>query len=369
MTSDGGVRGRVAPGYEPVLDVFTELVSSGRETGAAVTVLRHGEPVVALHAGWRDAARRLPWTEQTLVNVYSVGKPLIALAVLVLVDRGLVGLDDPIARHWPQFAANGKNDATVRHALTHTAGLPAFPVPRSADAYRDWDLLCADLAGAAPQWPPGTVAGEHALTYGHLLGELVRRVDGRSPGRFVAEEIAGPWGLDLGFGLDAAARDRCAELEYDRPDWPARMLGTAGSVHERALRNPAGALDLATVNGAAWRCAEVPAVNLHTTAAGVARMYAGLLAGGTLDGHRLLGPALATAAVSAQHTGPDLVLERRVCWGLGVQVDDDGTWGMGGLGGNAGWADPATGHAIAYVTRRLGDSDRVTAVDAALPAA
>ena len=195
----------------------------------------------------------------------------------------------------------------------------------------------------------------------------MRRVDGRSPGRFVAEEIAGPWRLDLGFGLDAAARDRCAELEYDRSDWPARMLGTAGSLHERALCNPAGALELATVNGAAWRSAEVPAVNLHTTATGVARMYAGLLAGGTLDGRRLLDPALAAAATSAQHTGPDLVLERPVGWGFGVQVDEDGTWGMGGLGGNAGWADPATGHAIGYVTRRLGDSERAAAVDAALP--
>jgi CubicO group peptidase (beta-lactamase class C family) len=183
----------------------------------------------------------------------------------------------------------------------------------------------------------------------------------------VADEIARPWGLDLGFGLPAADRARCAELEYDAPDWPARMLGTPGSWHARAVSNPQGARDLAVVNGDLWRSAEVPAVNLHTTATAVARMYAGLLAGGALDGHRLLSPALVAELTGAQHAGEDLFLERHVVWGLGVQIEDDGTWGMGGLGGNAGWADPATGHAIAYVTRRLGDFDRVEAVDAALP--
>jgi CubicO group peptidase (beta-lactamase class C family) len=360
------IDGRVSAGYEHVRDLFADLVETGSETGAALTVLRHGAPVVELHGGWRDAARQQPWTADTLVNVYSVGKPLAALAVLMLVDRGQVGLDDPVARHWPEFATNGKERVTVRQALTHTAGLPAFGVPRESDAYGDWDLLCADLAGAAPEWPPGTAVAEHALTYGHLVGELVRRVDGRRPGRFVADEIAGPWGLDLGFGLSAADRLRCAELEYDAPDWPARMLGTPGSLHARAVSNPRGARDLAVVNGELWRSAEVPAVNLHATATGVARMYAGLLAGGTLDGHRLLDPALVTALVSPAYEGDDLFLECRTVWGLGVQIEPDGTWGMGGLGGNAGWADPATGHAIAYVTRRLGDFDRVSAVDAAL---
>lgn len=366
MSVDGEVGGSVAPGYEPVRSVFEGLFTSGRETGAALTVLRHGQPVVELRGGWSDAARTRRWAADTRVNVYSAGKPLIALAVLVLVGRGRVALDDPIARHWPEFATRGKQDTTVRHALTHTAGLPAFPVSRDAAAYGDWDLLCGDLAGAAPEWPPGSTAAEHALTYGHLLGELVRRVDGRAPGRFVAEEISGPWRLDLGFGLAGPEIERCAELEYDAPDWPARMLGAPESLHARAVGNPAGARDLAVVNGAAWRSAEVPAVNLHATATGLARMYAGLLAGGVLDGTRLLGPDLVAEAVAAQYTGPDLFLEHDTVWGLGVQLEDDGTWGMGGLGGNAGWGDPSKGHAIAYVTRHLGDFDRVDAIEAAL---
>jgi CubicO group peptidase (beta-lactamase class C family) len=239
-------------------------------------------------------------------------------------------------------------------------------VPRPTSAFSDWEVLCGDLAAASPLWEPGTVAAEHAMTYGHLLGELVRRVDGRMPGQFVAEEIAGPWGLDFGFGLGPADIARCAELEYDRPDWPERSVGTPGSVRARAVQNPHGTRDLAVVNSDAWRSAEVPAVNLHTTATAVARMYAGLLAGGVLDGHRLLSPSLVESMASAQFTGEDLFIEHPVVWGLGVQLEPDGTWGMGGLGGNAGWADPATGHAIAYVTRRLGDFEQVDAIEAAL---
>jgi CubicO group peptidase (beta-lactamase class C family) len=189
-----------------------------------------------------------------------VGKPVIALAVLLLAERGLLSLDDRMPRLWPQFTTN----ASVREILAHTAGLPVFPVVRDAQAWSDWDLLCADLAGATPEWTPGTAAAEHALTYGHLLGELVRRVDGRPPAQFVAEEIAGPYGLDLGYGMPV---ERCAELEFDTPDWPARMLGAPGSLHARAVSNPAGARDLAVVNSDRWRAATVPAVNLHATAA------------------------------------------------------------------------------------------------------
>jgi CubicO group peptidase (beta-lactamase class C family) len=346
----------VATGYEPVRDAF----AAQPRGGSALVIRRDGEVVVDLHEGWADAARSRPWTGRTLVNVYSVGKPVIALAVLLLVDRGLVALDDPIARHWPHFTA----PVSARHVLTHTSGLPFFPVPRDASAWRDWELLCADLAAAEPEWPPGSVAAEHALTYGHLLGELIRRVDGRSPERFVAEEIAVPWELDFGFG--STEPDRCAELEFDRPDRPGLVLGEPGSVHARALENPAGALDPAVLNSDRWRRAVVPAVNLHATADSLARLYSGLLAGGVRDGRRLIAPDLVVELVAPHFTGPDLFIGRPTTWGLGVQLEPDGTWGMGGLGGNAAWADPATGHAIAYVTRRIGDFDRVSAIDAAL---
>jgi CubicO group peptidase (beta-lactamase class C family) len=356
MSADRNIDGFVAEGYEPVREAF----AAQPRGGSALAVRRRGDLVVDLREGWADTPRTRPWTAGTLVNVYSVGKPVIALAVLLLVDRGLVGLDDPIARHWPQF----KTDASVRQVLTHTAGLPFFPVPREASAWRDWDLLCADLAAASPEWPPGTVAAEHALTYGHLLGELVRRVDGRPPDRFVAEEIAGPWRLDLGFG--SAEPARCADLEFDRPDRAELLLGEPGSVHARAVANPPGSRDLGVLNSDLWRRAVIPAVNLHATADSLARFYAGLLAGGVLDGHRLLDTALVAELASAHFSGPDLFIGHDTSWGLGVQLEPDGTWGMGGLGGNAAWADPATGHAIAYVTRRIGDFDRVTAIESAL---
>src|SRR5919107_4551073 len=235
MSSDLAIDGFVAPGFEAVREAF----SVDPRGGSALAVIQRGDVVVDLREGWRDAGRTTAWDADTLVNVYSVGKPVIAVAVLMLVERGRIALDDPTTRHWPSFGT----DTTVRQVITHTSGLPAFPVPRPAAAWADWDLLCADLAAAQPEWPPGTVPAEHALTYGHLLGELVRRVDGRPPARFVAEEIAGPFGADLGFGLGPADRARCAEMEYDAPDWPARMLGEPGSVRARAVLNPPGARD------------------------------------------------------------------------------------------------------------------------------
>lgn len=352
--------GRAARPYAAVVAAFADLLDSGAETGAALAVVRHGELVVDLHGGWRDPAHRSPWTADTLVNVYSAGKPVAALAVLLLAQRGRLDLDEPLARHWPEFAAAGKQAVTVRQVLTHTAGLPTFPVPRAATAYGDWALLAGDLAAAAPLWEPGTVAGEHALSYGHLVGELVRRVDGRSIGRFVAEEIAAPWRLDLGFGLGPADQARCAELEYASADWPRANRGAPDSLYARALANPPGARDLAVVNSAAWRAAEVPAVNLHASATALVRLYAGLLAGGILDGVRLFEPATVAEAVRPAYRGPDLVLAAPVQWTAGgMQVEDDGSWGMGGIGGSVGYAEPAHGFAFAYATRRLDDFARV----------
>ncbi|MFU8872291.1 serine hydrolase domain-containing protein [Micromonospora sp. SL4-19] len=334
--------------FNPVRDCFHDLFASGRETGAGLTVWYDGAPVVDVTGG-------TGWGPDTLVNVYSVGKPVAALCLLMLVDRGRVDLDRRVSEYWPEF----RTPATVRQILSHTAGLPAFPVPRPATAVADWALLCADLAAAEPEWAPGSVAGEHAWTYGHLVGELVRRVDGRPVGRFLADEIAGPWHLDLGFGLNPADQRRCADLSYGDPGWPMRVLGEPGSLGARAVGNPAGGLDLGVLNSPLWRGAEVPAVNLHATASSLARLYAGLLAGGALDGVRLFSPELVTEATRVQYDGADLVLDRRACWTLGMQWEPDGSWGMGGIGGSSAWADPGRGYTFAYVTSRLADHDRV----------
>jgi CubicO group peptidase (beta-lactamase class C family) len=337
------MNGVIASGFEAVGEAF----ATDPRGGSALTILRDGEPVVELVEGWRDAARTDPWRPDTLVNVYSTGKPVIAMAVVLLAERSLIELDAPMSRYWPSF----QTPVSVRQVLCHTAGLYSFPVQRPTSAFSDWDLLCADLAAATPEYEPGTIAAEHALTYGHLLGELVRRVDGRTPAQFVADEI--PYGF--GFALSNEDVTRCADLEFDAPDWPARNAGAPGSAKNRAISNPPGARDLAFVNSTAWRRAAVPAVNLHATATGIARFYAAILEGEL--------PALAIP----QYTGPDLFIGEEVTWGLGVQLEADGTWGHGGLGGSAGYADPARNLAIAYVSRRLSDFAVLDRIDAALP--
>ncbi|MGN9811813.1 serine hydrolase domain-containing protein [Micromonospora sp. BQ11] len=339
--------------FAAVHDRFHDLLASGRETGAALAVDVDGIPAVRLTGGAADTTR--PWRPDTLVGVYSVGKPVVALCLLTLVDRGRVDLDERVAVYWPGF----RTPATVRQVLTHTAGLPAFPVPRPAEAVANWDLLCADLAAADGEWEPGSVAAEHAWTYGHLVGELVRRVDGRPVGRFLAEEIAGPWRLDLGYGLDEADQLRCADLRYGGPEWPRLAAGAPGSLRARAVGNPAGGLDLSVLNSPLWRGTEVPAVNLHATADALARLYTGLLAGGTLDGVRLFSADLVTEATRVQYDGDDLLLNRRTRWTLGMQWEPDGSWGMGGLGGSSAWADPERGYTFAYTTAHLADHDRV----------
>jgi len=354
MTS-APVGGQVAPRFRALRAAFAELFASGAETGAALAVISaDGEPLADLYGGWRDAARTTPWAPDTLVHVFSAGKAVIAAGLVHLVDRGRLGLDDPVAKHWPGFAA----PATVRHVLAHAAGLPAFPAPLPVGAAGDWHRLVADLASAEPEFAPGTAVAEHAMTYGHLVGELIRRVDGRMPGEYLRAELGAPWGLDLALGATPAERARTAELEYADPSWPAATAGEPGSYRSRVLDNPAGWLALDVVNSGSWRGAQVPAVNLHTTALSLARFYAGLLAGGALGGTRLFSPDAARDIARPHATGDDLLLGRPVAWGLGVQVDATGEWGMGGIGGCDAFASGARGYAYAFVTRRLGGFER-----------
>ncbi|GIF74746.1 serine hydrolase domain-containing protein [Asanoa siamensis] len=356
------VTGHTDPAFASVRAVFDGFFRDGRETGAGVAVVHRGRLVVDLVGGSRADDR--PWTRDTVVAVYSVSKPFAAACLLILVDRGRAGLDDPVHRHWPEFADDG---TTVRHVLAHTAGRPAFPTPRPAEAWADWATLAADLAAAPPLWEPGSTAAEHALSYGHLIGELVRRIDGRPIGRFLTEEIATPWGLDLAFG--AGGRTDVADLTFGDPRWPVTTVGDPGSLRHRGLTNPAGCRDLTVLNGPLWRETDVPAVNLHATATAVARFYQGMLAGGRLDGVRILSEATAAEMVAVQHDGPDLLLDRPVRWSLGFQIEDDGSFGMGGIGGSCGYALPRADLAIGFATRHLADFDRIEELDDAVMAA
>jgi CubicO group peptidase (beta-lactamase class C family) len=299
------------------------------------------------------------FARDSLVHVYSVTKPAAAFCVLVLADRGRLGLDDRVAGVWPEFAAAGKQDVTVRQLLAHQAGLVALREPQPPEVLLDWDRLVGLLAAEAPWFEPGSAHAEHALFYGHLCGELVRRVDGRSLGTFWREEVAGPWGLDFHIGLGDGELARVADLAGEFP------ASEGGELYDLGLGNPPGARDLAVVNGEAWRRAEIPAINGHASAVGVARFFEGLRAGGALDGVRLVAQATVAAMSAGERRAHDELIGDEMCWGLGVWVDHDG-WGMGGTGGSLGMTDPALGLAEAYVTRQIGTHDRAEALDVAL---
>jgi CubicO group peptidase (beta-lactamase class C family) len=344
--SDLPLSGTVHPGLEPVREVFAEVLASQPGTGAAVAAWHDGAWVVDLWGGYADAAHTVPWRADSIVMPYSVTKPFAAVCALVLVDRGLVDLDAPLSTYWPELSA----PATVRHLLSHQAGLVVLDEDLPTEALYDHDLMCRALEVQKPVWDPGTAHGEAALVYGHLLGELVRRVGGRTLGTFLHEEVCGPLGLDFHVGLGPAELGRAVELTgYDGQ---FRRRGEAyGPLMHRALGNPPGALDPAVVNSTPWRSAEIAAVNGHGTARAVAGFYLALARGGLLSG------TLLAEAVRPQATGVDRVLGQEASWGLGFGVDPDG-FGMGGVGGSFGWWSEAGGYSFAFLTGHIGDHDR-----------
>ena len=338
--------------FEPVREAFAQVLAEQGGTGAAVAAWCDGAWVVDLWGGRADAARPRLWQADSMVQPYSVVKPFAAVCALVLVDRGALELDAPVRRYWPEFRAG----ASVRQVLSHQAGVVALDELAPTEAFYDWDRLCALLAAQEPAWEPGTAHGESALFYGHLVGELVRRVDGRGLGCFLREEVCGPLGLDFFVGLSAAEQARTVDLtglaEYCRDRQAAGMP----QLYWRAVTNPPGAFDPVVVNGGAWRAAEVPAVNGHGTARGAAGLYAALLRG------KLVSAALLGEATAAQCSGMDAVIGQDAAWGLGFGVDTDG-FGMGGSGGSYAGASTLGGYAFAFVTAAMGSHARATAVE------
>ena len=361
------VSGTVAPGLEPVREAFVGLLQRGDETGAGLAVHQGGRLVVDLCGGWADAARTRPWAPDTLVHTYSVSKPFAALAVLTRVAAGELALDEPVARAWPAYAEAGKERTTLREALAHLAGQPAFPAGLEPDDLFDARRLEDVLAAAAPEWEPGSAPAEHALTYGHLLSGVVRASSGRDLGEVFRSEVAGPLGLDAHFGVPSHDLERVADLRLSGPDWAVQVSGADASLRHRALTRPPGALDVGVLNGRRWRTAEFPAVGMHASAASLARFYGELLdPDGPVAG--LLGADLHGQLLAPAVTGHDLLLDREVTWTLGMQRDEDGV-GMGGLGGCDAYADTRHGFGYAYLTAHLADHDRSAHVLAALESA
>ena len=300
-----------APGFEQVREQFERNFAERGEVGSAVAVTLGGEPVVDLWGGWADASRTAPWQRDTIVAVWSLGKAATSVCLLRQVDLGRVDLDAPVSTYWPEFAQAGKERLPVRYLLTHQAGLPAVRKPLAPGLpLRDWDGMVAALAEQEPWWEPGTRFGYHSNTHGFLAGELLRRVDGRGPRRYFAEEVARPFGVDLLFGTDPEDDARTAEWmpyvaapgeESQRP-WLDRDPSTLEGVElARYLtyRNPPADPN-AGVNSRLWRAAEFPSTNPHSNARALARLFGILACEGAVDGRRLLSPELIAGARSIQ---------------------------------------------------------------------
>ena len=371
------VQGRVDPRYTKVRDVFAEQLRAG-ELGAAVAITVDGEPVVDLWGGHADPARTRPWTRDTLTHVYSVTKGMTALCAHVLLERGSLELDAPVARYWPEFAQAGKGAISVRWLLSHRAGLQALTQPLPPETLYDWNAMCAALAAAKPCVEPGRI-GYHPVTYGWLVGELVRRVDGRSLGRFFREEIAGPLGADFHIGLGPAEEQRCADMRPLQPPPDFVKLLEAAPPGEPplvmlAFMNPIGNGDH---NSSAHRRAEIPAINGHGTALALARVYGALARGGEIDGVRVLSRESVERARALQAEGRDALLDLPIRMGLGFWLGqpglrdfafgpNPGAFGHPGAGGGLGCADPAARVGFGYVTNGMGSSLAIDPRPAAL---
>jgi CubicO group peptidase (beta-lactamase class C family) len=341
------------------------------ELGTAVAIALEGRLVVDIWAGWKDQARTDRWERDTLVDVFSVGKAMAALCVLILVERGQVELEAPVARYWPEFAAAGKDVVTVRMLLGHRAGLPAISRPLSEQAVYDWSAIAAALAEQEPWWQPGRRHGYHVNTFGFLTGELVRRVSGESFGAFFHREVARRLDADFHFGIGPEHDRRTAEYSFSAV---SRNIDDGGVEREkndpsdrafllrRAYLNPPGISGVGTVNTRAWRAAQIPSANGHATARAVARIYSALACGGTVDRIRLLRGETIELARTEVSSGTDFVLDRPSRFGLGFQLSqperplgpNPRAFGHFGAGGSLGFADPETGLAFGYVMNRSG---------------
>ena len=370
------IGGDVDEGYGKVADAFRANFAAGREVGAAVAVYRNGAKIVDLWGGYRNGLTKEPWQADTMVNMFSTTKGIAALVVAAAVSRGLLSYDARVADYWPEFAQAGKGEVTVRQLLAHQAGLPVvWPLPTLSDV-ADPDRLAPMLAAQAPAWTPGTRNGYHAITLGWYQSELLRRVTGRTVGRYLAEEITGPLGLDVHIGLPGHIdRDRIAHLHHWKRaesllhlhEMPLGFAALALSPFGLTARSTAAPRDVNVWEGGYnrddVRAVEIPSANGIGTARSVARMYGSAATGGAELG---LTPAtieaLCAPATPPSGPGRDRVLGIDTAFSLGMAKpmpqfvfgSSGHAFGTPGFGGSFGFADPETGTGFAYVMNRIG---------------
>ena len=359
-----------------VKDAFAANFEAGDELGARFTLVEAGEVVLDLWAGYADRKRARPFDDATLTPVFSTTKAVAALLMARLVDQGKLDYGQTVASVWPEFAQAGKEAVTVGQALSHQAGLSGFPDEMDPAEWFDWGALCARLAAMAPLWPPGTASGYHPITFGYIAGEIFRRVDGRTMGTALREDLAGPFGLEFWIGLPDAEFDRVADLQ--------RPSSVPGFGEHNAPTRAAFLTPWASPAGrtqAEWRRAEIPSANGHGTALALARLMGALANDGWLDGETILSPALIAEASRQRIRGQDLVLPYEMSWGAGFMRNETvhpwgpgaSTFGHSGWGGSCAFADPERRLAGAYVMNRqsgvlLGDRRPKRLIEAAYAA-
>ena len=370
MTTTAGSQGICDARFTTVQDAFAENFVKRGEVGAAVCVYVDGMAVVDLWGGFADAARTRPWAQDTIASVASSTKGMTALCAHLLVERGLLDLDSPVARYWPEFARGGKERIPVRWLLGHRAGLPAVRQDMATEMLFDWNAFTTALAETDPWWEPGTRHGYHARTYGYLVGEVIRRVSGQTVGQFFRTHVAEPLNADFYIGVPGSEDARAAEVlaaprpASGEPTPLERLAQDPTSMAARAFFNPRAPTDV--VNTRAWRAAEIPSSNGHTTARALARIYGALANGGALEGVRLLSTATIDGAIVEQSCGMDAILELPSRFGLGFMLPlrehflecglglqpfgpNARAFGHWGFGGSVGFADPDGGVGFGYV--------------------
>ena len=341
-------------------DVFAANLELGSDLGASVAVVERGRVVVDLCGGFATQDRTTPWTSDTITNVYSTTKTMVALVALMLIDRGEIAPDDRVAAFWPEFAQNGKDDVTIAHLMAHMSGLPAWNPPFTLTDLCDWPTAVNRLAEMEPWWKPGTAFGYHMLTYGHLIGEVVRRVTGQSLGEFFKWEIAEPLGIDFHIGLHPSHHHRVSPVflgEGERMDL-SRFSADSFFIRTHIAPNIGGPENTASRE---WRTAEIGAANGHGNARSVALAQSALTNEGLVNGKQLLSPRTISLVGVQQVEGVDLVLQLPVRFGLGYALTSPhhpvhqgrNVWYWSGFGGSRIIHLPDEGITFAYVMNKL----------------
>lgn len=346
--------------FARVREEFEKNLTERGDVGASFAATVDGEFVVDIWGGYRNADKTLPWEEDTLANVYSTSKTMTFISMLILADRGLLDLHDPVAKYWPEFAAEGKAGITIAHVLSHSAGLPGFSRPFAVEELYDWDLAVSDLAAQKPWWEPGTQSGYHAATQGFLLGEVVRRITGQSFGQWFKQNVAEVVGADFHVGVDPADFSRLADIvpdetpaasvftQMDPESIPARVFGGNGSTE-------------GAVNSPGWRQAEIPAGNGHGNARSVVRAQTALANDGKAFGQQLLSAEGAMKSREVVIESTDLVLMFPVRFAMGyaygnkllpLSPNPDAIW-WAGLGGSTVVIDRDNRTCFSYVMNQL----------------